>query len=143
MVVIRYLSRGYYSLVITDVYDEERSFMKDEIVSVHGDKLVLSEDRHDMEDELRKSLPVFSGVAAYFPEALLEVSKCSAAGNEQHHPDKPLHWDKGKSNQHLDSMLRHLLDSSHTDRDTDGQLHLAKVAWRALAALQIKLESLE
>ena len=37
----------------------------------------------------RKATPVFSGVLKYFPNALKEVSKCSKAGNDQHHPDKP------------------------------------------------------
>ena len=37
----------------------------------------------------RKATPVFSGVLKYFPNALKEVSKCSQAGNDQHHPDTP------------------------------------------------------
>ena len=88
----------------------------------------------------RKSLPVFSGVLTYFPDALLEVSKCSAAGQEQHNPDKPLAWDRSKSGSEYDSLTRHLLDSTKEDYDTDGTLHLAKVAWRALAGLQKHLE---
>ena len=89
----------------------------------------------------RKSLPVFSGVLTYFPDALLEVSKCSAAGQEQHNPDKPLAWDRSKSGSEYDSLTRHLLDSTKEDYDTDGTLHLAKVAWRALAGLQKHLEA--
>lgn len=41
----------------------------------------------------RKSKPVFSGVLKYFPDAIMEVARTSLAGNVQHHPDKPLHWD--------------------------------------------------
>ena len=89
----------------------------------------------------RKSLPVFSGVLTYFPDALLEVSKCSFAGQEQHNPDKPLAWDRSKSGSEYDSLTRHLLDSTKEDYDTDGTLHLAKVAWRALAGLQKHLEA--
>ena len=84
----------------------------------------------------RKATPVFSGVLKYFPNALKEVSRCSKAGNDQHHPDKPLHWDMNKSKDELDALTRHLIDHSVNPVDTDGMLHLTKVAWRALAALE-------
>jgi hypothetical protein len=84
----------------------------------------------------RKGMPVFSGVLSYFPNALKEVSKCSQAGNDQHHPNTPLHWDMEKSKDELDALTRHLIDHSINPLDEDGQLHLAKVAWRALAALE-------
>ena len=91
--------------------------------------------------EERKKTPVYSGVLKYFPDALKEVSKCSQAGNDQHHADQPLHWDKEKSNDNEDALVRHLIDHSKEPLDDDGVLHLAKVAWRSLAALQIYLES--
>lgn len=84
----------------------------------------------------RKATPVFSGVLSYFPNALKEVSKCSQAGNDQHHPNTPLHWDMEKSKDELDALTRHLIDHSINPLDEDGQLHLAKVAWRALAGLE-------
>ena len=84
----------------------------------------------------RKAMPVFSGVLKYFPNALKEVSKCSQAGNDQHHPNTPLHWDMEKSKDELDALTRHLIDHSINPLDEDGQLHLAKVAWRALAGLE-------
>ena len=87
----------------------------------------------------RKDTPVFSGVLKYFPNALKEVSKCSQAGNDQHHPNTPLHWDMEKSKDELDALTRHLIDHSINPLDEDGQLHLAKVAWRALAALERNL----
>jgi hypothetical protein len=86
----------------------------------------------------RKKYPLFSGVIKYFPDAIMEVARCSYAGNEQHHPDKPLHWDRSKSNDHLDAMLRHTVQAGQID--TDGVRHSAKVAWRALANLQMELE---
>jgi len=86
----------------------------------------------------RKQLPVYSGVLKYFPDALAEVSKVSRAGNEQHHPDKPLHWDRSKSTDELDALTRHLLEAGKLD--TDGIRHSAKVAWRALAHLQKEIE---
>lgn len=87
----------------------------------------------------RKDYPVYTGVLKYFPDALIELSRVSLQGNKQHHPDKPLHWDKSKSADHLDALTRHLIDADKMD--DDGVLHLAKVAWRALAALQTKLEN--
>ena len=84
----------------------------------------------------RKDTPVFSGVLKYFPNALKEVSKCSQAGNDQHHPNTPLHWDMEKSKDELDALTRHLIDHTINPLDEDGQLHLAKVAWRALASLE-------
>ena len=84
----------------------------------------------------RKGMPVFSGVLKYFPNALKEVAKCSKAGNDQHHPDKPLHWDKNKSTDDYDALTRHLIDHTINPIDDDGVLHLTKVAWRALAGLE-------
>ena len=88
------------------------------------------------EAQKRKDTPVFSGVLKYFPNALKEVSKCSKAGNDQHHPDKPLHWDMDKSKDEYDALTRHLIDHTIDPVDTDGILHLTKVAWRALAGLE-------
>lgn len=82
----------------------------------------------------RKRIPIFTGVIAYFPHALAEVAKVSLRGNEQHHPGKPLHWDKSKSTDHLDALLRHLVDA--LDPAHDRAEVLAQVAWRALAELE-------
>ena len=84
----------------------------------------------------RKATPVFSGVLKYFPNALKEVARCSKAGNDQHHPDKPLHWDMDKSKDEYDALTRHLIDHTINPIDDDGVLHLTKVAWRALAGLE-------
>ena len=87
----------------------------------------------------RKGVPIYSGVLMYFPDAIAEVAKCSKAGNEQHHPGEPLHWDKSKSKDEHDALVRHLLDAGTVD--TDGIRHSAKAAWRALAALQRELDA--
>tara|TARA_R110000850_G_scaffold1714_21_gene9239 strand:- start:4202 stop:4567 length:366 start_codon:yes stop_codon:yes gene_type:complete len=91
--------------------------------------------------ENRKKMPIFSGVLMYFPDAIAEVAKCSYQGNLQHHPDKPLHWDKSKSSDHGDALLRHLMESGTVDNDNIR--HSAKVAWRALALLQIELDKVK
>lgn len=80
------------------------------------------------------------GLLDYFPDALAEVARVSKAGNDQHNPGQPLHWAKEKSTDHADCIIRHLVDRGTLD--TDGQRHSAKVAWRALALLQIELEEL-
>lgn len=95
----------------------------------------ISHPKDDVAQD-RKDTPVFSGVLKYFPNALKEVSKCSKAGNDQHHPDKPLHWDMDKSKDEYDALTRHLIDHTINPIDTDGILHLTKVAWRALAGLE-------
>ncbi len=89
----------------------------------------------------RKNIPVFTGVLKYFPLAIMEVAKTSKAGNDQHHKDKPLHWDKSKSVGTGDEIVRHLMDWGRGIKyDTDGSSHLGKVAWRALELLERELE---
>ena len=87
----------------------------------------------------RKKIPLGSGVFDYFPAALIEIAKVSFEGNEQHNPGQPLHWARGKSTDHADTMLRHFLERGTVD--TDGSRHSAKMVWRALALLQMELEN--
>ena len=91
-----------------------------------------------MTNKERKETPIFSGVLAYFPDALAEVAQASFAGQQQHNPDKPLAWDRSKSGDELDSLTRHLMEAGTLDND--GVRHSAKVAWRALANLQKEIE---
>ena len=86
----------------------------------------------------RKKYPVASGVLNYFPDALVAVAHVSWRGNEQHSPGQPLHWARGKSADQDDTIIRHFLQRGTID--TDGLRHSAKLAWRALAALQIEIE---
>ena len=87
----------------------------------------------------RKKVPIGTGVMDYFPAALAEVAKISYAGNQQHNPGEPLHWARGKSTDQADTMLRHFLERGTLD--SDGMRHSAKMCWRALAILQLELES--
>ena len=92
-------------------------------------------------DAERKALPIFDGVLMYFPDALMAVAAVSKAGNDQHNPGQPLHWARGKSMDQFNTGLRHSMDHRMGTRyDTDGGRHLAKAAWRALAALQLDIE---
>lgn len=86
----------------------------------------------------RKERPLARGVLDYFPDALLEVARLSKIGNDQHNPGQEMHWAKEKSTDHADCILRHLIDRGTID--TDNVRHSAKVAWRALALLQIELD---
>lgn len=107
----------------------------------------------------RKSVPVFEGVLMYFPRAIAAVAEVSAAGNKQHNPGQPLHWARGKSMDQYNTALRHMMDHRmgsgrdtlplsppinngwlQESRDEDGVRHLAKAAWRILAALELAIE---
>lgn len=88
--------------------------------------------------EQRKQRPLFQGLFKYFPNALAEVAYTSYVGNEQHNPGTPLHWDREKSTDEADALLRHQLDAGTFD--SDGVRHSAKVAWRALAQLEKEIE---
>ena len=87
----------------------------------------------------RKTYPLWSGLMQYFPDALAAVSHVSYVGNEQHTPGQPLHWSREKSADQEDTLLRHLMERGTVD--SDGIRHSAKVAWRALAMLQLELEA--
>jgi len=86
----------------------------------------------------RNAIPLADGVLYYFPNALAEVAKVSKAGNDQHNPGQPMHWARGKSTDHENKILRHLVDAGK--RDGKGIRHSAYLAWRALALLQEEIE---
>lgn len=79
----------------------------------------------------RKLIPLYSGLMAYFPAALTAVAKHSLACNKKHNPNSegPPQWARGKSGDHADAVMRHLMEG-----DYEG------LAWRALAILQETLE---
>lgn len=87
----------------------------------------------------RKQIPIGTGVIDYFPAALAEVAKVSHQGNQQHNPGQPLHWARKKSTDQADTIIRHFLERGKLD--SDGMRHSAKLAWRALALLQLELEA--
>lgn len=99
----------------------------------------------------RKEYPLHAGLLAYFPAALAGVARHSKLGNDKHNPGEPLHHARGKSMDHEDCILRHLVDLSDllarrermifTQR---GEREMAEqilteanaLAWRALALAQ-------
>jgi hypothetical protein len=54
-------------------------------------------------------------------------------------PGAPLHWDRSKSADESDALIRHFMERG--TRDSDGIRHSAKAAWRALALLQKEIEA--
>lgn len=87
----------------------------------------------------RKQRPIARGVFDYFPQAIAEVANVSFVGNQQHNPGETMHWSREKSTDHADCIARHLIERDTLD--SDGLRHSAKVAWRALAMLQLEIEA--
>lgn len=78
----------------------------------------------------RKAIPIYTGFVKYFPLAMAEVAKISLKGGIQHgQTPETLHWDRSKSGDELDAMMRHVVDEDW-----------AQVAWRAMANLQKRME---
>ena len=83
----------------------------------------------------RKQIPIYTGFINYFPDAIAAVSKLSLEGGIQHgQTAETLFWDRSKSGDELDALMRHLVDKDWS-----------QVAWRAMANLQkqIELEKVE
>lgn len=99
----------------------------------------VKKDALPSDSAARKDMPMARGLLDYFPAALAEVARVSKAGNDKHNPGEEMHHARGKSMDHADCILRHLVDRGKIDPD-DGMRHSAKVAWRALAELQEELE---
>lgn len=85
----------------------------------------------------RNAYPMFDGLFGYFPNALAAIARLSFIANEQHNPGEPMHWAVGKSPDHANKIMKHMLDHGHMD--TDGTRHSTKVGWRALALLEDEL----
>ena len=86
----------------------------------------------------RKMMPVISGVIDYFPDAIAAVAYVSYLGNQKHNPGQDLHWARGKSDDHIDCLGRHLLSRDGVDQD--GIMEFAEMVWRGMAALQLHIE---
>ena len=86
----------------------------------------------------RKMMPIISGFMDYFPDAVAAVAYVSYLGNQKHNPGQALHWARGKSDDHIDCLGRHLLSRDGVDQD--GIMEFAEAAWRAMAALQLHIE---
>lgn len=103
------------------------------------------------DSDARKGIPLFSGCFQYFPAALAGVARWSKLGNDKHNPGQVMHHARGKSGDHADCVLRHLMDLAEKlaeyERDPMNLLlnepvppsildECDALAWRALALSQ-------
>lgn len=98
--------------------------------------------------EERKELPLYRGVVRYFPAALAAAAQVSKIGNEKYNPGEEMHHARGKSIDHADCILRHLIDMEESygkgkGYDESGVPQVGYIAWRALALAQEWLEKNE
>jgi len=94
----------------------------------------------------RKNYPLLSGCLKYFAAALAGVANTSKLGNDKHNPGQPLHHARGKSSDHGDCIVRHLIDTEDllaakergNTSITNEQIltEASALAWRALAYSQ-------
>jgi len=101
------------------------------------------------DSEERKNVPVWRGCVRYFAAALAGVARISKIGNDKHNPGEELHHARGKSQDHADCVMRHLMDLDDLVTACDrGDTPLGafpvrqildeadQMAWRALALSQ-------
>jgi hypothetical protein len=113
-----------------------------------GNTRVLAKRLTTLPDDsaARKEIPLFRGCLRYFGAALAGVASVSKKGNDKHNPGEPLHHARGKSMDHADCIIRHLMDTDElitamergrnevtVERILD---EASQVAWRALAYAQ-------
>ena len=99
------------------------------------------------DSNIRKEYPLLLGCLNYFPAAIAGVSNISKIGNDKHNPGQPLHHARGKSMDHGDCIIRHLMDTENLLSNfklEDSQvkidsilLEVNQLAWRALAYSQM------
>ena len=97
----------------------------------------------------RKRHPLARGPLAYAPAILAGVAEVCIDGNDKHNPGQPLHHARGKSADHADCIVRHLMDVQDIVAEFDRGAHrrtptenealidallteMNQLAWRAL-----------
>lgn len=120
------------------VWIEGEEHLRDLVELVAVDDVTICEAKSLIDTgESRKDFPIATGFIDYFPDAIAELARLAKAGQEQHQMEE-LGWDREKSTDHANCAGRHFIQRG--TRDTDGQRHTAKFAWRALALLQLEIE---
>lgn len=89
--------------------------------------------------QARKETPMARGFIDYFPLAIAAAARVSFVGSKQHNHGEEMRWDRTKSLDHADCLIRHFTERGTLD--TDGQSHSAKVLWRAAAICQLEEEA--
>ena len=98
----------------------------------------------------RKEYPILSGCLKYFPAAIAGVAHISKQGNDKHNPGEEMHHARGKSMDHGDCILRHLIDTEdllakwNSGEKVSEELlvEVNQMVWRALAYSQLIHEKL-
>lgn len=136
----RHVEERDLARIYAEQKDAERSFVKRQNLEPFvPSRIGPTRPQLPADPAARKTYPVMTGLLRYFPDACAEVAHLSFVANEQHNPGESLHWDRAKSMDQEDTLVRHLMEAG--TRDADGQRHSTKVAWRALAALQLEIEA--
>lgn len=101
-----------------------------------------------IDSEERKGYPLFRGCLRYFSAALAGVSRISKIGNDKHNPGEDMHHARGKSMDHGDCIVRHLMDvadllaarerGTEITHEQNEQIltEASQLCWRALAFSQ-------
>lgn len=133
---------GAFYEQIRFVLDQEKPNTVDEGITMPIEKAGMTLPTDSKE---RKEYPMLNGCLRYFPAALAGVALISKRGNDKHNPGEELHHARGKSMDHGDCIVRHLIDAqdllAQLDRgenvDASKVLEEAsQLAWRALAYSQ-------
>jgi hypothetical protein len=140
------IDRAFYSrrFVLADTPKE--TFIKELQMPPPGHDLPIRSLTLPTDSADRKNYPLAKGLLEYFPAALSGVAKISKYGNDKHNPGQPLHHARGKSTDHSDCIVRHLIDTADLlaaiDHKTPGIKpeavlnEVSQMAWRALALSQ-------
>lgn len=104
----------------------------------------------------RKEYPIYDGCIRYFPAALALVANTAKKGNDKHNKGQPLHHARGKSGDHGNCIVRHMMDIADLEAAYERQqsysadehqyaldnykelllTEAGQLAWRALAFVQ-------
>ncbi len=90
---------------------------------------------YDNSSSRRKDQPVTEGFLDYFPAAVRLCAELSRLGNEKHNPGEPLHHARGKSKDHRNCAVRHLMDADTADPETN-LVEAVAAFWRLGAYIQ-------
>lgn len=97
-------------------------------------------NQHEKGAKLDAGKPMCDVVLGGFAEALMEVTKIGTFGANKYTPNGWKEVEDGKR-RYADAMLRHYFKSKWEENDPDSDLlHLAHMAWNALAILHFHIQ---
>ena len=101
--------------------------------------MILPED-----PEQRKGLPIWRAFCRFFKKTIVAVTKQSMKGQKQHdYNEGEIHWDRSKSSDDWDSLLRHMFDLQEALENDDIEAileHAPALAWRGCAICEKALD---